>query len=214
MVERHIREAAMPAIDFKRTRKDLYAPKPGVFTRIDVPALPFLMIDGAGPPEGEAFASVFEAIFSVAYGLKFMSKVEHEADFVVPPLEGLWWADRMDSFYDRAKEEWLWRLMIPQPDWITPDMFARAVVGASRKKKGGANLEKLRLETFAEGLCVQTLYTGSYDDEGPTIAALHQFIEDNGLMKTGHHHEIYLSDPRRVEPAKLKTILRQPVKAL
>jgi hypothetical protein len=201
----------MRKVDLKRERKSLYTAPTGQFVLIDVPSLPFLMIDGHGDPNGDGFAEAMQALFSVAYGLKFMSKVECDLDYSVPPMEGLWWADRFERFYDRDKDLWSWRIMVPQPDAITPDMFARAVVGAGRKGKGGTALGRLRLETWAEGLSVQTLHVGSYDDEGPLIARLHQWIADNGLSETGHHHEIYLSDPRRTAPEKLKTILRQPV---
>ncbi|UDF04499.1 GyrI-like domain-containing protein [Asticcacaulis sp. AND118] len=204
----------MRKVDLKRERKTLYTAPAGQFVLIEVPPMPFLMIDGHGSPDAPPFAEAMEALFSVAYGLKFMSKVECQSDYTVPPMEGLWWAERYESFYDRDKDLWSWRIMVPQPDWITPDMFARAVVGAGRKGKGGVALGRLRLETYDEGLSVQTLHLGSYDEEGPLIARLHEWLRQNGLAETHPHHEIYLSDPRRTAPEKLKTLLRQPVRRL
>jgi len=206
----------MDKTDFRRERKALYSARAGWFTPVEVPPLPFLMIDGRGSPDGEGFAAATAAIYAVAYGLKFMSKVECVRDFVVPPLEGLWWADSLSHFHEGQKALWFWRLMLPQPDWITPDMFARAVVGAVRKaqKEGQGNgaLGRLRLDHYNEGLSVQTLHLGPYDAEGPLIAALHEWIADNGLIETGPHHEVCLSDPRRAAPEKRRTILRQPVR--
>jgi hypothetical protein len=142
-----------------------------------------------------------------------MSKQQMDRDYVVPPLEGLWWAADMDSFtVSRDKSAWDWTMMIMTPDWATGAMFEQAVE-AVKKGKNPAALTKVRLESYHEGLAVQILHIGSFDDEGPTLARLHQeYMPANNYVENGKHHEIYLSDPRRVAPEKLKTVLRQPVK--
>lgn len=201
----------MSKIDFKKELKHLYNP-PAQFTIVDVPPMQYLMIDGAGNPNtAPAYTEAVEALYSVAYKLKFLSKSELNKDYTVPPLEGLWWAEDMNSFTAKLdKDAWLWTMMIMTPDWITAEMFAQATAAAQKAK----NLTTLpRLETYHEGLCVQIMHTGSYDDEAPTLHKLHtEFMPQNGYAFNGKHHEIYLSDPRKVAPDKLKTILRQPVK--
>lgn len=204
----------MSKVDFKKELKHLYRPSAKDFQLVDVPAMNFLMIDGHGDPNtDQSYSDAVEALYGVAYKLKFASKKETGRDYVVPPLEGLWWAEDMDTFtISRDKSAWDWTMMIMTPDWITQPMFAEAVE-VVRKSKALPALEKIRLEPYHEGLSVQILHIGSFDDEGPTIAKLHQeYMPQNGLQENGKHHEIYLSDPRRVAPEKLKTILRQPVK--
>lgn len=199
-------------IDLKR-ELDCYRARRGEFRIIDVPPLQYLMVDGHGDPNmaGE-YAQALAALYPVAYKLKFASKKDLERDYVVMPLEALWWADDMAAFTSaRDKSQWSWTAMILTPDWITGDLLDAAVEQVGRKDPP-ASLAKVRLETLQEGRCVQTLHVGSYDDEAPVLAAMHEeFIPGAGLAMTGRHHEIYLSDPRRVEPAKLRTILRQPV---
>src|SRR3712207_5860305 len=170
------------------------------------------MIDGRGDPNtGPDYAAAVESLYSVSYAAKFASKAELDRDYVVGPLEGLWDAERREAFVDRSKGEWSWTMMIRQPDWITPELWEQAVDKAAKKRPGVADV---RLETYAEGLSVQILHIGSYDDEGPALARLHgEFLPANGYVETGRHHEIYLSDPREAEAAKLKTVLRQPVRA-
>ncbi len=199
--------------DFKKELKALYRPSAKKFSVVDVPLLQFLMVDGAGDPStSQAYRDALAALYPVAYGLKFMSKKELERDYTVMPLEGLWWADDMDIFTStESKDDWLWTAMIMQPDWINQEMFERAVEQA-RKKTDSPALDTMRLESYHEGLSAQILYFGPYSDEGPTIARLHSFIAENGCELTGKHHEIYLSDPRRTAPAKLKTMIRQPMK--
>lgn len=174
----------------------------------------FAMVDGRGDPNtSPAYARAIEWLYSLSYPLKFMSKNELARDYAVMPLEGLWWADDMESFIKRDKKTWCWTMMVMQPDWITQEMFAAAVDKA--RAKLGEPPESLRLETYAEGLSVQTLHVGSYDEGGAVLQRLHaEFVPENGLAETGRHHEIYLSDPRRTVPEKLKTILRQPVRRL
>lgn len=202
----------MEKVDFKKTMKALWQPPAGRFVTVEVPAMQFLMVDGKGDPNtAPAYARAVEWLYSVSYPVKFMSKKELSRDYTVAPLEGLWWAEDMTTFLTRDKAAWSWTMMIMQPDWITPDMVARAIDKAGGKL--GAPPDSLRLEAFEEGLSVQTLHIGSYDDEGPVIRRLHEeFLPQNRLIETGHHHEIYLSDPRKVPPEKLKTVLRQPVR--
>jgi hypothetical protein len=185
-----------------------YRARRGVFEIIDVPPLRYLMIDGHGDPNTQAFEDALTTLYAVAYPLKFMSKKELDRDYVVMPLEALWWADDMTAFsIDRDKSRWDWTAMILTPDWITDDQFVQAKAAATAPAR-----DRLRLETLAEGMCVQVLHVGPFDAEGPLLSRLHQeFIPAHGLRMSGKHHEIYLSDPRRADPAKLRTILRQPV---
>ena len=204
----------MDTFDIKRERKDLYAPQSGGFTIVDVPELSFLMVDGRGNPNtATAYRDAVEALYSVSYAIRFAAKKELDRVHVVAPLEGLWWADDPDVFLTGSKDDWSWTMMIHQPDWITPELVETALVTAAKKKELPA-LGSLRFERFTEGLGVQTLHLGSYDDEGPVLERMHhEFMPANKLAFTGKHHEIYLGDPRKVEAAKLKTILRQPVTA-
>ncbi|MFE0748264.1 GyrI-like domain-containing protein [Gordonia sp. NPDC058843] len=199
-------------IDFKKTL-DAYRARRGAIRVLDVPTMRYLMIDGAGDPNtSPQFAATIETLYPVAYKLKFASSRELGRDYVVPPLEGLWWAADMTVFTGaRDKGRWSWTLMLMIPDWIDDELLDTVVtqVGA---KKPPPRLDDLRTASLAEGLCVQTLHHGSFDDEGPVLAEMHdEFIPDNGLRMSGHHHEIYFSDFRRVAPDKLRTLLRQPV---
>ncbi|MEV4669906.1 GyrI-like domain-containing protein [Microbacterium sp. LWO12-1.2] len=201
------------AIDLKKTL-DAYQAKRGVFRIVEIPAMRYLMIDGAGDPNSApAYSHAVTALFSLAYTLKVASKKRLGIDTVVMPLEGQWHAPDMESFTThRDKSAWFWTLMIMVPDHVTDEMFTEAVDAVAKKKDASPSLSSVRFETLAEGLCVQTLHVGSYDDEAPVLADLHdRFIPEQGLAMRGLHHEIYLSDARRVEPAKLRTILRQPV---
>lgn len=203
----------MTKIDLKRELKHLYAPTAKAFTVVNVPTLQFLMVDGHGDPNtAQVYKDAVEALYAVSYKLKFMSKQELEKDYTVLPLEGLWWATNMDSYTsNRDKNQWDWTMMIMQPSWITSAMCATAVQMVA-EQKGLAALDALRLESYHEGLSVQIMHIGSYEDEAPTLARLHhEFIPANGYAMNGKHHEIYLGDPRRTSPEKLKTVLRQPV---
>lgn len=207
----------MAAIDPKKTL-DAYRAKRGEFRIVEVPALQYLMIDGAGDPNtSTAFAEAVSALFPVAYTLKFASRRELGIDTVVMPLEGLWHAPDMDSFTSRRdKSSWLWTLMIMVGDHVTAPMFDDAVAAvaekAAKKEEPIPASSSVRLQTLEEGTSVQTLHVGPFDDEGPVLDELHhRFVPENGLQMTGRHHEIYLSDLRRTDPAKLRTILRQPV---
>jgi hypothetical protein len=199
----------MSKIDFKKELKHLYGPSKKEFTVVDVPAMDFLMVDGHGDPNtAPEYADAVQTLYGVAYKLKFMSKKEEGLDYVVPPLEGLWWVDEMSEFTMKDKSEWDWTMMVMQPEFLTQEMLQK-VLGEVQDLPA---LSKLRVETYHEGLSVQIMYIGPYADEGPTIARMHTFIEENGYEPAGKHHEIYLSDPRRTAPEKLKTVIRQPIR--
>jgi hypothetical protein len=204
----------MSKIDFKKELKHLYQPSAKTFEVVDVPPMNFLMIDGHGDPNtSQEYGEAIEALYGAAYKLKFASKKEAGKDYVVPPLEGLWWAGDMETFNSqRDKSAWDWTMMIMQPEWITLAMVEEAVAAVD-KAKGLPALSKLRLGTYHEGLAVQILYVGSYDAEGPTITRMHAHAIEQGYELAGKHHEIYLSDPRRVAPEKLKTVIRQPIRS-
>ncbi len=202
----------MVKVDLKK-ELDSYRARRGEFRVLDVPPAQYLMVDGHGDPNtAQEYADALAALYPVAYKLKFASKGELDRDYVVMPLEALWWASDMDAFTAaRDKSAWDWTAMILVPDWITTDIYD-AVIAEVARKDPPASLDKMRLAPLREGRCVQTLHIGSYDDETPVLAAMHhEFIPDAGLAVFGRHHEIYLSDPRRVQPSKLRTILRQPV---
>jgi hypothetical protein len=201
----------MDKYDVKKALKPLYSPSASAFSHVTVPPLTYIAIDGEGDPNAAAaYAAAIEALFSVAYTLKFESKAQGR-DFVVPPLEALWSADDMSTFVSRDKDAWQWTAMINQPDWISNEMVAAALEKVAGKKPN-PSLELLRLITLDEGECVQILHIGSYDDEAPTLELLHdRYMPEHSLEFNGRHHEIYLSDARRTEPSKLKTVLRQPV---
>jgi hypothetical protein len=203
----------MSKIDFKKELKQLYQPTAREFTLVEVPPMNFLMIDGKGDPgKAPAYGEAVAALYGVAYKLKFMGKKAVGQDYVVPPLEGLWWAEDMAAFVQGDRDNWQWTMMIMQPEWITAEMFA-AACEALEEAKNPTALPKMRLESYDEGLAVQIMHIGSYADEAPTLARLHnEFLPQNGLVETGKHHEIYLSYPRKVAPEKLKTVLRQPVR--
>lgn len=206
-------ETAVDKYDIKMAHKRLYSPPTTDFTRVEVPKLRYIAVDGQGDPNtSPVYANAVEALYGVAYSLKFASKAALGTDFVVGPLEGLWRADDPSVFISRRKETWGWTMLISQPDWITQEMVRTAVDTIATKKDNPA-LKDVRLLTLTEGNCVQILHIGSYDEETPILDRLHnEYMPRNGLTFNGDHHEIYLSDPRRTEPVKLRTILRQPVK--
>ncbi len=202
----------MEKVDFKKELDYLYKPPSKNFTLVTVPPLRYLMIDGEGDPNTSSdYASAIQALYSVSYTLKFMSKKELEQDYVVPPLESLWWADDMSAFAKGHKESWKWTAMIMVPNWITKAMVKKAVKSAAEKIEN-AKLAELRHETLKEGKSVQILHIGPYDKEGPMLSRMHnEFMPANDLTFNGKHHEIYMSDPRKVAPEKLRTVVRQPV---
>lgn len=200
-------------IDLKKTLAAYYNP-PKKPTMIEIPSFNYLMMDGAGNPNhNPRFEEATGALYALAYTIRFAYKAAADTAYTVMPLEGLWWAEDMGTFVGREKEQWNWTLMILQPDFITPELVAQSRVEALQKKKltGQQNAE-LRYETYHAGTCVTMMHIGSYDDETENIAWMHRFAEEQGYELHGLHQEIYLSDPRKTEPAKMKTVLRQPVK--
>ncbi len=202
----------MSKVDLKKNLKHLYNPSAREVSVVDVPPMNFLMVDGAGDPNVSLeYQQAMEALFSLSYTLKFTVKKSAGVNYVVMPLEGLWWTDDPDQFSMTNKDAWKWTAMIMQPEHVTPGLFEEALAEV-RQKKNLPALDKVRFETYHEGLSVQIMHIGPYDAEEPTIARLHRFIRDNGYEPNGKHHEIYLSDPRRTAPEKLKTVLRQPIR--
>ena len=194
-------------IDFKKT-VDAYSARRGRCDIVRVPPLDYLMVDGHGDPNtAPAYGAAMATLYPLAYALKFLSKVDLRRDHVVMPLEALWWSDDMAAFTTgRDKTRWQWTLMIMVPEWITHEHLETA---AFRKD---LDLGSVRLERLDEGLCVQTLHVGAFDDEGPVLRRLHhEVLPGAGLRPSGRHHEVYLTDPRRTAPEKQHTILRQPV---
>lgn len=206
----------MKKIDFKKELNEFYSSVSAKeFSIVEVPSLNFLMIDGKGyPGTSQEYQDAMQTLYPLSYTLKFMIKKKGK-DYVVMPLEGLWWADDMSvfstDFFEKNKNQWRWTSMIMQPDLITQKMVEEAIEEVKRKKDP-PSLSKVRFEAFTEGLSAQILYFGSYSEEGPTIERMHNFIEEKGYELRGKHHEIYLSDPRRTKPERLKTIIRQPIK--
>lgn len=198
--------------DIKRVHRELYAPSAKDFAMVDVPPMIYLAIDGAGDPNTVTeYAEAVEALFSVAYAVKFRSK-KLGRDLVVAPLEGLWRAAGPEAFVTRDKASWSWTMRIAQPEWIDEAIVTESVT-AVRPKGEKPGLDRLRLVQLHEGASVQILHLGSYDDEAPTLLRLHdEWMPQHGLTFNGDHHEIYLSDARRTAPEKLRTILRQPVR--
>ena len=204
----------MRIIDIRKELKPLYGPLSGEVIEVDVPPMTFLMIDGEGDPNtAPAYSAAVEALFSVSYTVKFMVKKGALAiDYGVMPLEGLWWMDDMSRFTAEDKSEWKWRAMIMQPSFVTEELIGLAVDGV-QKKKGLKALDDLRFSTFEEGRSAQIMHIGPFSEEGPAIEKLHRYIEASGMVRSGKHHEIYLSDVRKADPAKWKTIIRQPFHA-
>lgn len=202
----------MNKTDYKKELKEFYSGKPGVPVTVKAPPMKYAIIYGDGGPTSKDYIEAIQTVYPVAYTLKFMSKKELEKDFTVMPLEGLWWAEDMSAFAAGEREKWEWTAMIMQPDFITEDMFMRACEQVKEKKAPPA-LDKLKFETYEEGRAAQIMHVGPYADEGPTIKKLHEYLEGRGGKLEGdtkRHHEIYLSDPRRTAPEKLKTVIRQP----
>ncbi len=201
----------MEKIDFKKELKHLYIPSKKECSVVDVPAMQFLMVDGQGDPNtAESYKEALGVLYSVAYTLKFMIKLgPQEVNFTVMPLEGLWWVEDMNLFSQEDKDAWQWTAMIMQPEFVTEEIFQEARVEAERKK-GLPGFDRIRLAEYDEGRSAQIMYIGPYADEAPTIERLHAFIREQGGTLKGKHHEIYLGDPRRTAPEKLKTVIRQP----
>lgn len=201
----------MAKIDFKKEQKELYRPSLKLVSRVDVPEMQFLMIDGEGDPNtAGSFTEAIESLYSMAYTLKFMSKKgELGIDYTVLPLEGLWWCDDMSTFSVEDKGNWKWTVMIRQPDFITLEM-AEIARNEVTKKKNPVALHLLRFEKYKEGPAAQIMHRGPFSEEGPAIEKVHDFIAEAGCVRRGKHHEIYLSDTRRAKPENWKTVIRQP----
>ncbi len=208
----------MDKLDLRKQYKHLYQPSAKKVELVEVPAFQFAMIDGEiepghGPGNSPAFKQALEALYGISYTLKFTSKLRKEdpIDYTVMALEGLWWVE-VGSFDIRKPDNWRWTVMIMQPDHINADMFQDGLEQL-RKKKPNPAIDKLRLETFNEGLSIQIMHIGPYSDEPATIDKMDAFAEEHGYRMRGKHHEIYLGDPLRADPAKLKTVLRHPVES-
>ncbi len=207
------------AFDFKKEYREFYMPKnrPGIVT---VPPMNFIAVRGQGDPnqEGGEYKQAIGLLYGIAFTIKMSRMGDHRIDgyfdYVVPPLEGFWWQDGVCGIDYAHKEDFRWISVIRLPDFVTADDFAWAVEEAARKKK--ADFSKAELFTYDEGLCVQCMHIGSYDDEPATAARMHEYMEDNGyvldITEQRMHHEIYLSDARKVPPEKPKTVIRHPVR--
>jgi hypothetical protein len=201
----------MAKLDLKKEYRQLYNPSSKQNSIVDVPEMQFLMIDGAGDPNTSvAYTEAIEALYAMAYTLKFISKMTEGVDYTVMPLEGLWWTSDMAEFSTDDKSAWEWTAMIVQPDHITAAHVATATDDV-RQKKDPPALDRVRFEPYREGFAVQIMYFGPYADEAPTIERLHRFATDSGYQLRGKHHEIYLRDPRRTAPERLRTVIRQPI---
>jgi hypothetical protein len=197
-------------IDLRKELKHLYAPSAKDVIAVDVPEMNFLMIDGMGDPNtSQEYRNAVEALFSLSYAIKFITKKEKSIDYAVMPLEGLWWMDDMTRFTMENKNEWKWTNMIMQPEHVTKEAVNKAL--EQMRKKDLPSLPKIRFEAFNEGPSAQIMHIGSYSAEGPAIERIHNFIKKQGYKLSGKHHEIYLSDPRRSTPDKMKTVVRQPM---
>lgn len=202
----------MEKIDIKKELKHLYQPSAKEVGQVDVPTMNYLMVDGEGDPNtSQAYSDAVEVLFTVSYTVKCMVKKGSLAvDYGVMPLEGLWWADDMSSFTTEDKSNWKWTMMIMQPSFITREIVDNAIADV-KKKKNPTAISKLHFEALSEGKCAQIMHIGPFSEEGPTIEKLHHFIDSIGNKRSGKHHEIYLSDIRKADPKKWKTIIRQPM---
>lgn len=207
-------------LDYKKKYKELYQPKlvPSV---VDVPLMQFIAIDGKGNPNDEngEYQGAVEILYALSYAIKMMPKSGNTPsgyfEYVVPPLEGLWWLAESKEFDYNSKSELFWTSMIRQPEFVTDELFTTACE-VTAKKKPHLDLGGARLIAFTEGLCVQCMHQGSFDDEPATLKNMEAFMAEHGLQSdlsdTRRHHEIYLSDPRKVDVLKMKTVLRIPVR--
>jgi hypothetical protein len=196
----------------KERLKELYLPGTEEFVFVDVPDLQYVMIDGEGDPGGEEHRHAIKWLFASIYPIKRVARERMGKDFVEPPLEGLWWADDMNDFISGNRDKVKWRMMIVTADWVNDDMLREGVDAASQRL--GEVPSSLRLDRLNEGMSVQIMHVGDYAKSAKTIAERlhHDFLPQHGLVPNGHHHEIYLTDPNRVKPGKMRTVLRQPVR--
>jgi hypothetical protein len=199
----------MDKVDLKKELKKLYNPSTKEVSIVDVPEMNFLMINGEGAPSSQQYKDAVQTLYPLAYVLKFMVKKGQDIDYGVPPLEGLWWMDNMAQFSVERKDEWKWTAMIMQPKYVTKPNFKNALEQV--KKKNLPAINKVRFECFHEGKAAQILHIGPYSTEAENIQRIHAAIKASGHQLHGKHHEIYLSDPQKTAPEKLKTVLRQPM---
>lgn len=202
----------MTKVDYKKELKKFYTARPGKPAVVTIPKMNFIIIDGKGDPSTSSdYMDAIQTLYPVAYTLKFLCKNKYGEDFRVMPLESLWWTKNMADFSEKNKNDWLWSAMIMQPAVVTAKRFAEAIE-LVKNKKPPKLLNKVRFEVYDEGRAAQVLHVGPYAEEGPTIKRLHAFIRQQGgkLDAAKHHHEIYLGDPRRTDPSRLKTLIRQP----
>ncbi|MFC2009953.1 GyrI-like domain-containing protein [Chloroflexota bacterium] len=203
----------MIKIDLKKELKHLYNPSVKEINIVEVPQMNFVMIDGSGDPNtAQEYRDAIEALYSLSYTIKFTVRKDQGIDYGVMPLEGLWWTDDMSLFSSDKKDDWKWTAMIMQPEYVTHDLFETALQRVEEKKSLPA-LSRVRFQNFDEGQSAQIMFIGPYAEEGSTIEAIHKYIKGLGYTFDGliqKHHEIYLSDPRRTAPEKLKTVIRQP----
>ncbi len=202
----------MEKLDYKKRLKEYYSASKDKFAIVNVPKMNFLSVAGEGDPNtSKSFKEAVEILYAFAYSIKFMfKKGPEQIDYGVMPLEGLWWTEDMSSFSVERKNEWQWKIMIMQPEIVTEEYFKRAVEQV-KLKKTFTNYDRIKFESFREGLSAQTLHIGPFEQEGPVIGSLHKNIQDGGYKPVEKHHEIYLSDIRRAAPEKWKTIIRQPI---
>ena len=201
-------------IDYKKILGTYYTASSVEPAVVDIPCFNFLMIDGRGDPNtSKEYKEAVSALFTLSYSLKFHIKKSLGIDYGVLPLEGLWWAEDMATFTKGGKDAWLWTMRILQPEWINAGMAAHMQI-ESFQKKGLPALKQIRFETYSEGVSVQLMHLGPFSSEGPNIARMHSFADQNGYQRRGKHHEIYLTDFTRTAPEKMKTILRQPLDKL
>ncbi|MFA6469118.1 MAG: GyrI-like domain-containing protein [Bacteroidota bacterium] len=202
----------MKKIDYQKGMQPLYSASSNAVAIINIPSLTYLLVDGTGDPNTtKEYVDAIEVLYAVSYTIKFMiKKGELNIDYRVLPLEGLWWVPKMEEFSTDHKEDWHWRMMIMQPEIVTQRIFNDAME-AVRKKKHFTAMDALSYTSYNEGKCAQLLHVGPYRDEKPTIDRLHEYIALQGFKRRGKHHEIYLNDPRKTLPEKLKTIIRQPI---
>ena len=202
-------------LDLKKVLKDLYDTKKTEPYFITVPKLKIISCSGYGNPNNSAFfQKTMSTLYSIAYTIKFMLKKTDTSHYTVMPLEGLWWTDEISTFSLEKKEEWKWKVFIVQPEFITREIFDCGIKELLKKKKEDVDTSLLSFDSFEEGLCAQILHIGPYAQEEPTVKKLHEFISLEGYEMTGLHHEVYLGDPRRAAPEKLKTLIRQPVRKI
>lgn len=201
----------MDKIDLKKELKEYYWNSTKEIKIVNVPTMNFLMVDGKGDPNiSEEFTDAIQSLYSLAYTIKFTLKKESEIDYGVMPLEGIFWTDDMSKFSQGNKNIWKWTIMMMQPKFVTKKFFNDCLEEV-KKRKNFQSLSEIRFEKYSEGSSAQIMYIGPYSDEGPTIMRVHDFVKEKGYELKGKHHEIYLGDPGRTKPEKLKTIIRQPI---